>query len=132
MVPIAGDEVTAAIAGAFLLDFSVAEQVKRQLKASPIHCQDVVGNDLELLPEKVQEAAAPAVDKLARAIAQVILQLNGEPPQAVLCIGGGSLTRTLIDALSRHLNLPANRIGIRDRQSVPGSRVVLSSPDRWP
>ncbi|NLN16558.1 MAG: hypothetical protein GX182_04455 [Firmicutes bacterium] len=119
MVPIAGDEVTAAIAGAFLLDFSVAEQVKRQLKASPIHCQDVVGNDLELLPEKVQEAAAPAVDKLARAIAQVILQLNGEPPQAVLCIGGGSLTRTLIDALSRHLNLPANRIGIRDRQSVP-------------
>ncbi|NLM95617.1 MAG: pilus assembly protein PilM [Firmicutes bacterium] len=119
MVPVAGDEVTGAIADAFLLDFSVAERVKRQLEAGPINCQDVVGNELELLPEQVQEAAAPAVDKLAAAIAQVILQLNGGRPQAVLCIGGGSLTTALIDALSRHLELPANRIGIRDRDSIP-------------
>lgn len=122
MVPIAGDEVTAAIASAFLLDLSVAERVKRQLAANPILCQDVVGNNLELSLEQVNEVAAPAVDRLALAIAQVILQLNEQPPQAVLCIGGGSLTTALIDALGHHLGLPANRIGIRDRDSIPHVR----------
>ena len=88
------------------------------MEAGPINCQDVVGNELELCPAS-SGSGGPSGRQAGAAIAQVILQLNGGRPQAVLCIGGGSLTTALIDALSRHLELPANRIGIRDRDSIP-------------
>ena len=67
MVPIAGDG--SLLHAAPSPGLSVAEQVKRQLKASPIHCQDVVGNDLEP-SRKGPGSGSPSGGQASQAIAQ--------------------------------------------------------------
>ncbi|MGI6037322.1 MAG: MoaD/ThiS family protein [Limnochordia bacterium] len=120
MAPVAGDEITAQLAQHYLLDVATAEQVKRQLnQASIITCQDIIGNPLELHREQILEAIDPAIVELGETIATRVLELNEKPPQAVLCIGGGSLTPRLPQILAETLGIPAQRVGVRDREAIP-------------
>ena len=46
------------------------------------------------------------------------MELNQKAPDAVICIGGGSLTPFLASRLAEHLNLPQNRVGIKSSDSL--------------
>ncbi|MGI9952954.1 cell division FtsA domain-containing protein [Moorellaceae bacterium AZ2] len=117
MVPVAGDEITEYLAGKLLMDFNTAEKVKRQLNHQErITFTDIVGNRRELPAQEVIGLLEPAVVELARQIAEQILILNGKAPQAVLLIGGGSLTPGLPLALARQLELPEERVAVRSRE----------------
>lgn len=100
MVPLAGDEITEAISHPYLLDFKVAEKLKRQLggKNKKVTFTDVLGVTHKLSTAEITETVLPMVGELAQAIAAQILSLNGQPPQAVLLVGGGSLTPRLPEA----------------------------------
>lgn len=132
MVPQAGDEVTEALSRAFLLDFPVAERAKRLAAAGrPARVRDVLGAPRTVTPAELRAAVAPAVTQVASAISAAILAANGGPPEAVLLVGGGSLSPGLPAALAESLGLSPARVAVRSRgalRGVAGARE-LRGPD---
>ena len=134
MVPFAGDEITEALSQEYLLDFKVAEPMKRQLgvKNKKVVFTDILGSTHKLAAEKIIERLRPAVTQLAQAIATQIITLNAAAPQAVLLVGGGSLTPGLPEELAEALGIAASRVGIRRPDAVDGIVDIppaLCAPD---
>jgi cell division protein FtsA len=133
MVPLAGDEITEAISQKWLLDFNVAEQVKRDAADNKeLHFTDILGTDYVLKPEELITPILPSIKKLAAAIAKQIIELNHDTPQAVMLVGGGSLTPHLAEYVAEAMELPANRVAVRRPQEVDGIIDIppeLHSPD---
>ncbi len=122
MVPFAGDEVTEAVSQAHLLDFTVAEMLKRKLgnSSKKVAFTDVLGVAHKLPAAELVASTAPVVADLGQAIAAQILALNSTPPQAVLLVGGGSLTPGLPKAVAEALGIAASRVAIRRPDTVEG------------
>lgn len=135
MVPCAGDEITEAISQQYLLDFNVAEKVKRQLndpESQTVRFNDVLGLVQEVPTKEIIQRIERHVAELSQAIAKEILMLNVTPPQAVLLIGGGSLTPMLAEALAQSLDIPAPRVAVRRPDAIEGISQIpadLCTPD---
>lgn len=139
MVPFAGDEITEALSQRYLLDFNVAEQIKRELNSldkdvtdKKITFQDILGIDYSLSPKEITTEISSNIAELAQAISAQILTLNGAAPQAVLLVGGGSLTPMLPEAIAQALDIPAPRVAVRTPESINGITdipEVLKRPD---
>lgn len=134
MVPQAGDEITEAISQRFLLDFNVAEKLKRDASAGKsAKFSDILGMEYELSAEEILKPIMPNVQSLAESIANQIVELNGsEPPQAVILVGGGSLTPNLCKAVGDTLGLPAGRVAVRHPEKIDGVQEIpeeLQQPD---
>ncbi|WP_018130465.1 cell division FtsA domain-containing protein [Effusibacillus pohliae] len=128
MVPFAGDEITEALSHQYLLDFPVAETVKRQLlQTETVSFTDVLGMAYEYPSREVIRSIEPAVNELAQRIAAEIRRLNGKPPQAVMLIGGGSQTPLLPQRLAELLGLPKERVAIR---STDGIRQLIEQHEK--
>ncbi|AWE08361.1 cell division protein [Lysinibacillus sp. 2017] len=121
MVPTAGDEITESLSDYYLLDFPVAEMAKRQMhKNDKILIQDILGFDQYYPREEVLQAIYPAIENLAKSIGEEILRLNNQvAPKAIMLVGGGSLTPNLTNELCKILNLPSNRVAVRDLDAIP-------------
>ena len=126
MVPIAGDEVTEAISDQYLLDFPLAEKAKRELlNKEQIVITDILGFEIEVSKDEVIEKVNPVLDRLANSICDEMLRLNNnQPPKAIMLVGGGSLTPEITIKIAQALNLPENRVAIRDINAI--STVTLS------
>ncbi|SFC77926.1 cell division protein FtsA [Clostridium uliginosum] len=120
MVPMAGDEVTEIIAQEYLVDFNTAEVIKRSVNESKeVSYMDVLGLENIIPSESVLKLVNPIVKKISEEIASKILELNGnKSPSAVFLVGGGAHTPGLLNAIATNLNLPAQRIAIKDRKSI--------------
>ncbi len=120
MVPTAGDEITESLSDHYLLDFPVAEMAKRQMnKNDKILIQDILGFDQYYPREEVIQAIYPAIESLAKSIGKEILRLNNQvAPKAIMLVGGGSLTPNITNELSKVLNLPPNRVAVRDLDAI--------------
>lgn len=135
MAPVAGDEITEAISQKYLLDFNVAETVKRKLnhaKNKKILFTDVLGCEQKITAQEITAAISADVASLAQAIAGQIINLNGTQPQAVLLVGGGSLTPMLPAALAQALDIPSSRVAVRHPDAVEGIENIpaeLHTPD---
>ncbi|KUO96665.1 hypothetical protein ATW55_07500 [Ferroacidibacillus organovorans] len=132
MVPVAGDEITEALEQAYLLDFPVAERVKRSLDLDAIDVEDVLGQTRHLSSKKLLATLRPAVSDLAQKIADEIIRLNEKAPDALMLIGGGAKTPFLEKELSDKLGLPLDRIRVRDRVSIhqaKGCTETLYGPE---
>ncbi|MFS0875767.1 pilus assembly protein PilM [Solibacillus isronensis] len=134
MVPTAGDEITESLSDYYLLDFPVAEMAKRQLHTSEeILIQDILGFDEYFPREEVIQAIYPAIENLAKSIGEEILRLNNNtPPKAVMLVGGGSLTPHLPEEIGKTLNLPSNRVAVRDVnaiQNLTRAQHIAATPE---
>lgn len=135
MVPYAGDEITEAISQRYILDFNVAETVKRQLcggKNKKLSFTDVLGMNHKIAASEIIDGIRMHVAELAQLIASQILALNASTPQAVLLVGGGALTPMLPEALAQALDIPAGRVGIRRPDAIEGIQNIpaaLCTPD---
>ena len=133
MVPMAGDEITEAISQKFLLDFNVAERIKREATSGKnLVFDDILGGHYEKTPDEVIEPILPTIEKLAEAIAKQIIDLNGTEPQAVLLVGGGALTPRLAEYVSKALSLTDGHVAVRHPDSVDGINNqpdILKQPD---
>ena len=119
MVPIAGDEITEIISEKFLIDYNNAEEVKCNLSENDIlEVKTILGESLDLNKEDVLAAIEEQLEELSTSIAESILEINSNPPQAVIFIGGGSLTPGLKEKFSEKINIIENRIGIRKREDL--------------
>lgn len=114
MVPMGGDELTELLATRYLLDFHRAENIKRQLtERDEIELEDILKNTFTIESSEIQKGLQPVINDISGRIAGHILNLNQNIPDAVICIGGGSLTPLLITTLADQLELPHNRVGTR-------------------
>ncbi|MDQ7093993.1 ATPase [Desulfosporosinus sp. PR] len=119
MVPMAGDEVTEAICEHYLLDFKVGEKIKRDINSkTQLKFTDFLGTKIVAKKEEVLAVIQATVNKLAENIAKEILKLNQTVPQAIILIGGGSLTPMLPEKLSETLGISPKRIGIQVRERL--------------
>jgi cell division protein FtsA len=132
MVPVAGDEITEAISSEFLLDFPVAEEMKRSLyKNDFVEYTDILGFSSKKTKSEVLEKIQPAIENLAENITKEILQLNAKPPQAVMLVGGGSMTPGLREKIAEMLNLPTERAAIRGIDAITSltSSIEQTGPE---
>ena len=134
MVPLAGDEVTEAISQKFLLDFNVAEEVKRKAaNGQPAAFQDILGSRFDMSADEIIEPIIENIQGLANSIAKTVVELNNdEVPQAVMLVGGGSLTPRLHSFVAKALNMPDNRVAVRNPDIVEGITSIpkeLRLPD---
>jgi cell division protein FtsA len=121
MVPEAGDEITECICGHFVVDFEVGEYIKRSAgRMDEITYKDIWDREHTVKSAHVRELIRPAVRKLAASIAVTALELNGGAPQAIVAVGGGSLTHGLLDELAGQCGLPAEKVGIRLPKAIKG------------
>jgi cell division protein FtsA len=119
MVPMAGDEITEAISEQYLLDFNRAEEVKRQLNSKQeISAVSILGKEEVYMAEEIRQNLQPGIVTLASAIAETILELNNKPPQALLLVGGGSLTSGLDKKLAEALNLSEDRVAVQQANKI--------------
>lgn len=121
MVPVAGDEITEKICDEYLLDFSTGEKVKKALrKEQIIYCRNMLDQDLEIEREEILQLIEPVVEELTYLISQEIQRVNEKSPQAVMCVGGGSLTPLLQSTLAEALGLKKSRVAIKSREEIKG------------
>ncbi|MDK2825842.1 cell division protein FtsA [Methanolobus vulcani] len=121
MVPEAGDEITDFICDYYLVDFKKGENIKRSLTSKDkIELEDIFGVTTEVPVSQVIADIEHEVDKLAMHIAEEILSINEKVPRAVALVGGGSQTVGLREHLSKHLDIPVQRIGSRLPKQIEG------------
>lgn len=130
MVPIAGDEITEAISDRYILDFPEAERTKRNIiNHGEDTIQDILGFETTITYNELIKDIAPNIEKLAHALSTEILRLNKKAPQAVMLVGGGSLTPELTDVLEGQLQLPKNRVAVRGLEAVQSVTKHEQLPD---
>lgn len=134
MVPAAGDVVTEALSSEYLLDFPIAEKIKRQLTTcETVVIQDILGFEQTIATNDVTNLLTPTTQHIAKLIANEIHRLNNnKSPKAVILVGGGSLTPNLSIELSTYLELPENRVAIRGLEALSNITIeddIGTSPD---
>lgn len=115
MMPLAGDEITEAIAKRYLTDFETAEKAKKAAdRKKMVTFKDIMGETVKVSQEEIHEVAAQAIDSIVSNVAQKIIELNGNSPvSAVFVVGGGGKMPGFTKKLAAKLNLPENRVAIR-------------------
>lgn len=134
MATVAGDEVTEAIMRAYLVDFKTAEQVKRSLGTGEeqIRCRNILGQETRVAAGDVAQVIQAPMDRLAEAIAQQILDVNGVLPSAVFLAGGGSKLSGLRERVAEKLEIDENRVAIAGNNfamSVFSDTMELEKPE---
>lgn len=119
MVPEAGDEITDSISEILLVDFSTAERIKRSLKDG-MEYEDIWGRRHRLDVQRLKQGLSVHVKRLAESITKRALELNGGVPQAVVAVGGGSLTFNLVGELATSFGLAPDKVGIRLPRAIKG------------
>ena len=119
MVPVAGDEITEIISEKFLIDYNNAEKVKCSLtEKEKLEVKTILGENLELEKSELLNSIEGQLEDLSSSIAEKILEINSAPPQAVIFIGGGSLTPGIKEKFSEKIDIIKSRIGVRKREDL--------------
>ncbi len=124
MIPLAGDEVTEAIARHYLIDFETAERIKRQCeRRKSVSFKNIFGESVRVDREEIARISADAVESITKNIAEHIIKLNGDKSvSAVFVVGGGGKHDTFTERLAEHLHLPENRVALRGSEVLTNVR----------
>ena len=120
MIPTAGDCLTEMIAQHCLVDFNVAEEIKRNVTENGVaEYEDIIGLPQSITKDEVLQVLEPEIDKMTAQVAECIMKLNGDKPvSAVFVVGGGGK----IEGYTNHL---ADKIGIQvQRVALRGEEVM--------
>lgn len=118
MIPIAGDALTERIARECLVDFTTAEQIKRDA------CEkDVIEyKDIMLLPQSMTKTEfckiiEPVLTDMTRQVADKIKELNGDKSvSAVFVVGGGGKVPGYTQLLADELGIQPERVALRGEE----------------
>lgn len=113
MVTLAGDEITETIMKAFLVDFQTAESIKHRINEEPlVGYTNILGLEERVSDEEVQEVIDEPVDRLADAIAQQVLAINGGAPSALFLAGGGCKLKSFKEKVAAALGMEEKRVAL--------------------
>lgn len=132
MVPFAGDEITEKLSELYLLDFSTAEAVKKKLTAVPaVEFENVLGKKFKKKSSELMKQLESEINSLTSQISDEIIRINGAPPDAVFCAGGGSLTPKFTESLSKNLGIKKSNITIKtpDWKEIKDDTGLLKGPE---
>ncbi len=125
MVPLAGDEITEALAQNYLLDFHTADQVKRFLEQQEtLEVMSVTNQLIKIASHTAFETIGPVVQTVAEAIAERIVKLNNGVPSVVLLVGGGAKLSMLRSKIANCLKLPEDRVSLKTVESLNKVRAL--------
>lgn len=132
MIPLAGDELTEAVAKKYLVDFETAERIKRQCeRKKSVSFRNIFGEYIQVEQQELSEATSEAVDEITKNIASCITELNGgKPVSAVFVVGGGGKHEGFTERLAEHLELPENRVAIRGADVLTNVKFEQSGIQR--
>ena len=118
MIPMAGDAITDVIAKHCLVDFDMAEKIKRASDtADTIEYEDIMGLPQTISREEVLDVIKDTIEEEARLVADEIKRLNGDKPvSAVFVVGGGGIITGYTEKLSKELNIVKERVALRGRE----------------
>ena len=113
MVTQAGDEITETIMKAFLVDFQTAEFIKRGINEEQlITYTNILGLEERVSDDEVLEVIREPLERLAGAIAQQILEINGGAPSALFLAGGGSKLRSFKSKVAQVMGMEEKRVAL--------------------
>ncbi|AEH51299.1 cell division protein FtsA [Pseudothermotoga thermarum] len=119
MVPMAGDEITEALAQNYLLDFQAAEQLKRNLDSfESVETVTVTDKKVKIDREEAFKVIKPTVEVIAKQIAEKIVKLNNGSPSVVFLVGGGSKLSILRKELANCLQIPEERVSLKSVEQI--------------
>ncbi len=121
MIPLAGDELTEAIARNYLTDFETAEKVKRECAGGETASfQNIFGDTIEVESSDIVPVCQDVLEDITKNIADQIIHLNGDKSvSAVFVVGGGGKHTGFTEKLAQYLGLPKERVALR------GAEVLL-------
>lgn len=115
MIPMAGDAFTEKIALHCLVDFDMAEKIKRASGTNDvIEYEDIMFLPQTITKQEVLDVIAPEMDDITTKISDEIMRLNGDKPvSAVFVVGGGGIISGFTEALSKKLGIMKERVALR-------------------
>ena len=118
MIPYAGDELTEVIVQALLVDFATAEQVKKDsVAADEVTYKDIMGIEHTIKSEEVWKLTDPVMEKITKAVAEKIKELNGDKSVAAsFVVGGGGKVHGFTDNLADELDIVHERVALRGEE----------------
>ncbi|MBP3678026.1 MAG: dephospho-CoA kinase [Agathobacter sp.] len=129
MIPHAGDELTEVIVQHYLVDFRMAELMKRQsTEGDQIEYEDIMGIPHIIPSEELWEVVAPTVDKITKEISEKIRHLNGDKSvSACFVVGGGGKIHGFTEKLAEYLEIVKERVALRGEEVL--KEVVFEQED---
>lgn len=119
MIPVAGDSLTDVLVQKCLVDFDMAEHIKKSLceDVTEIAFTDIMGLSQKISAAEVREALDPHIDEMTDRVAEEIRRLNGDKPvSAVFVVGGGGIIPGYTEKLSEKLGILKERVAIRGEE----------------
>lgn len=118
MIPYAGDEITEVIVQHYLVDFQMAEHIKCAATVdNEVEFEDIMSITHRVPAKEVWELVAPVVDKLAKGVAEKIIELNGDKSvSATFVVGGGGKVHGFVERLAEELDIPNERVALRGEE----------------
>lgn len=133
MATIAGDEITEALMRAYLVDFQTAESMKRSLSAGEeILYRDILGLENTVSCEEVRSVIQEPMGRLAEAITDQVLEVNGSAPSALFLAGGGSKLDGLLAKVAESLKMDVRRVAVAGSnyaKSAFSEDISLENPE---
>ena len=118
MISIAGDGLTEIIAKSCLVDFAMAEQIKRGISER----EEVEYTDIMGLPQIIKKADVLAmldeqIDTMTSEVSKKITELNGgKSVSAVFVVGGGGKIEGYTEKLASYLGIIPQRVALRGEE----------------
>ncbi len=118
MIPSAGDELTEVIVQAFLVDFTTAEQIKKESsELEEITFEDIMGISHTIKAKEVWELTDPVMEKITTDVAAQIKALNGDSSvAAAFVVGGGGKIHGFCKSLAKKLEIIEERVALRGEE----------------
>ncbi len=118
MIPMAGDAITEKIAQHCLVDFDMAEKIKRDSDTlDSIAFEDILGLPQVISRDEVLSIVADVIEEEAVKVADEIKRLNGDKTvSAVFVVGGGGIITGYTDKLASELGLVKERVALRGKE----------------
>lgn len=132
MIPMAGDAITDVIAKHCLVDFDMAEKIKRASDTDDsIEYEDIMGLPHTISRQEVLDVIKDTVEEEARLVADEIKRLNGDKPvSAVFVVGGGGIITGYTEKLSKELNIVKERVALRGKEVMGNIEFLDENADR--
>ena len=119
MIPVAGDSLTDVIVQKCLVDFDMAEHIKKSLRddLEEIDFTDIMGLPQKISAGEISEALDPYIEDMTTRVADEIKRLNGDKSvSAVFVVGGGGMIPGYTEKLSEKLGILKERVAIRGEE----------------
>ena len=118
MIPVAGDSLTDILVQHCLVEFEMAEQIKRKCRTQEtIEYEDIMGLPQTIKADEVLELLDSEIERMTQLVSDTIKELNGDKPvSAVFVVGGGGMVPGYTEKLAEKLGIVKERVAIRGQE----------------